>query len=89
MNTDEHGFNSTAKHENTIQRNFADARTGDAKAQSRDTDSTNYHQFKCAKGATDISPGLEQRDYPGWSFHKINSLARGNGRGWLSDSETG
>jgi hypothetical protein len=22
-------------------------------------------QFKCAEGATEISPGLEQRDYPG------------------------
>jgi len=36
-----------------------------AKVQSPDTNSTNRREFKCAKGATDISPGLEQRDYSG------------------------
>jgi len=27
--------------------------------------------FGCAEGATEISPGLEQRDYPGFTSHKI------------------
>jgi len=33
----------------------------DAETQSPDTDLTNNHQFKCAKEATDISPGLARR----------------------------
>jgi len=28
-------------------------------------------RLKCAEGATEISPGLEQRDYPGFTSHKI------------------
>jgi hypothetical protein len=62
MNTDKHGC---------ISRNSAGARAGDAKAQRFDTNCANYRQFKCAKGATEISPGLERSDYPGYSSHKI------------------
>ena len=32
---------------------------------NREPCQTREHQFICAEGATEISPGLEQRDYPG------------------------
>jgi hypothetical protein len=44
---------------------FSTQRRQGAKALSPDTNSTNRREFKCAKGATEISPGLEQHDYPG------------------------
>ena len=58
----------------------------DAKLQRRedtDTNFTNGRLFRCAEGPTEISPGLERRDYPGKMSHTINLpllLERGEGR---------
>jgi len=55
-----------------------------AAAEFFDTNFTNYHEFKCAEGATEISPALTRSGYAGSASHKIILplfLERGEGRG--------
>jgi hypothetical protein len=53
----------------------------EAKTQSFDANFTNWREFKCAEGATEISPVLTRSGYAGKSSHKNIFPRPSDGRG--------